>query len=76
MWDRGCVHGEGSWMWGSEAQLAEDGCYVQATALLSHSTAPSPPFSPRSWGFQALLQAHCPEQTGCQAGGSLSFKAH
>ena len=51
-------------MWGSEAQPAEDSSYVQATALLSHSIAPSPPFSPSSWGFQLLLQ------TGCQAGGS------
>ena len=30
-------------MWGLEAQPTEDGSYVQATALLSHSTAPSPP---------------------------------
>ena len=62
-------------MWGSEAQPAEDGSYIQATALFSHSTAPSPPFSPSSWGFQDLLQSHYPEKTVCQAGGSLSFKA-
>jgi len=48
-------------MWGSEAQPAEDGSYVQATGLLSHSTVLSVPFCPSFWGFQALLQTHCPK---------------